>query len=60
MMQKRTKYILMSLLLLSIFAASQAQDLTIKVWPQGAPEANQAPSEERTTMNGVMRVENIS
>lgn len=59
-MQKRTKHILMSLLLLSIFGAIQAQDRTIKVWPQGAPEANQAPAAEKTTVNGVMRVENIS
>lgn len=37
-----------------------AQDLTLKVWPNGAPEKNTPPGEERSWVDGIQRIENIS
>lgn len=37
-----------------------AQDLSLKVWPNGAPEKNTPPGEERSWVDGIQRIENIS
>lgn len=37
-----------------------AQNYTLKVWPNGAPEQNTPPGAERSWVDGIERVENIS
>lgn len=62
-MKKPTKLncFFIGLMFLSVTHTAMAQDITLKVWPEGTPEANQAPGNERTwTEGGIMRVENIS
>ena len=54
------KKIYINLFFLLLMSSLSAQDFTLKVWPNGAPENNTPPGTERTWVDGVMRIENIS
>ncbi|MGQ8335012.1 alpha/beta hydrolase [Sunxiuqinia sp. A32] len=54
---KKITFALFSLLFIS---QVMAQDLTLKLWPNGAPNKNEAPGKEEYTHDGITRVENIT
>ncbi|WP_372774285.1 alpha/beta hydrolase [Mangrovibacterium sp.] len=55
------KKLSISLLFISIFATTMAQDFTLPLWPNEAPNKNTPPGEERYyEEHGTMRYDNIS
>lgn len=55
------KICLLSFLLFSLFIQGMAQDYRLKLWPNGAPNKNTPPGEEKFyTERGTNRYENIS
>ncbi len=55
------KISLLSILLFSLFIQGMAQDYRLKLWPNGAPNKNTPPGEEKFyTERGTSRYENIS
>ncbi len=54
------KALFTNLFFLILMSSLSAQDFSMKVWPNGAPEKNIPPGEERTWVDGIQRIENIS
>ncbi len=49
------------LVIMVLYSSAVAQDFKLKLWPDGAPNKNEAPGKEKyTTDGGITRVENIS
>ena len=54
------KTLFINLFFLILMSSLSAQDFSLKVWPDGAPEKNNPPGKERSWVDGIQRIENIS
>jgi len=54
------KKLSINLFLILLMSSLSAQNFTLKVWPDGAPEKNDPPGAERSWVDGIERIENIS
>ncbi|MDX9880759.1 MAG: alpha/beta hydrolase [Prolixibacteraceae bacterium] len=54
------KKLITNLFFLILMSNLPAQDFSLKVWLDGAPEKNTPPGKERTWTDGIQRIENIS
>ncbi len=54
------KKLFINLIFLILMSNLTAQDFSLKVWPNGTPEKNTPPGKERSWVDGIQRIENIS